>query len=78
MSPEFRSLLTKEWSERRSLFGLSLIVVAGFLGYCVAYEMEYRTRALISSYFSICSLLMLPSVVLLSMSTATREYTARR
>ncbi|MFO0818292.1 MAG: hypothetical protein U1A77_10150 [Pirellulales bacterium] len=77
MSPEFRSLLTKEWSERRSLFGWSLVVVAGFLGYCVAYEIEYRTRALISSYYSMCSLLMLPSVVLLSMSTANREYTRK-
>ena len=77
MSPEFRSLLMKEWSERRSLFRLGLVLVVAFLGYCVAYEFEYRTRALIASYYSTCLMTIPLGAVLLAMSTATGEYSRR-
>ncbi len=77
MSPEFRSLLLKEWAERRSLFRLGLVLVAVLLGYCVAYELEYRTRALIASYYSTCLMMSPLAAVLLAMSTATGEYSRR-
>ena len=77
MSPEFRSLLKKEWAERRSLFLWGLVVVAYGLGYCVAYEFEYRTRALIAAYYSTCLMMSPLAAVLLAMSTATGEYSKR-
>ena len=77
MSPEFRSLLIKEWAERRSLFRLALVYVVVFLGYCVAYEFEYRTRALVASVYSASLMFSSLAAVLLAMSTATGEYTRR-
>ena len=77
MSPEFRSLLRKEWAERRSMFRLGLVLVVAFVGYCVAYEFEYRTRALIASYYSTCLMVISLGAILLAMSTATGEYSQR-
>ncbi|MEK6258771.1 MAG: hypothetical protein AABP62_09125 [Planctomycetota bacterium] len=77
MSPEFRSLLMKEWAERRSLFRLALVYVVVFLGYCVAYEFEYRTRALVASFYATSLTFSCLAAVLLAMSTATGEYSRR-
>lgn len=77
MSPEFRSLLMKEWAERRSLFRFALLYVVVFLGYCVAYEFEYRTRALVASFYSTSLTFSCLAAVLLAMSTATGEYSQR-
>lgn len=77
MSPEFRSLLRKEWAERRSLLRLALVYVVVFLGYCVAYEFEYRTRALVASVYSTSLMFSSLAAVLLAMSTATGEYSRR-
>ena len=77
MSPEFRSLLMKEWAERRSLFRMGLVLAVVFLGYCIAYEIEYRTRSLIASVYQTSVMFSSMAAVLLAMSTATGEYTRR-
>ena len=77
MSPEFRSLLMKEWAERRSLFRMGLVLALVFLGYCIAYEIEYRTRSLIASVYQTSVMFSSMAAVLLAMSTATGEYTRR-
>ncbi|MBS0205749.1 MAG: hypothetical protein JSS49_22840 [Planctomycetes bacterium] len=77
MSPQFRSLLLKEWYERRHMFQFALVFTLGVLGYCVAYQIEYRTRTLIASYYSTCLSLSCLGAVLLAMSTATGEYSQR-
>lgn len=77
MSLQFRSLLMKEWAERLSVFRIAIVFLLGILGYCVAYEIEYRTRTLIASYYSTCVTLVCLGPVLLAMSTATGEYTRK-
>ena len=77
MSLQFRSLLMKEWAERQSIFRIALVFTLGILAYCVAYEVEYRTRTLIASYYSTCVGLVCLGPVLLAMSTATGEYTRK-
>lgn len=73
MSPEFRSLLAKEWMERRRLFlfGVGCLVV--YLGYCLAYELEHRTQAFVASFSSTCQGFGWLAAVLLAMTTATGE-----
>ena len=73
MSPELRSLFAKEWSERRSLLKVALSLMLVTVGYCLAYEIEYRTRALIASFYSCCATLSYLGAVLLAMSTAAGE-----
>lgn len=75
MSAEFRSLLTKEWSERRSFVQLATLLYLLLLGYCVAYEFEYRTRALVASCYGTSLVCGYIGAVLLAMSTTTGEYT---
>ena len=77
MSPEFSSLLMKEWAERRSLFRFAIVYVVVFLGYGIAYEFEYRTRTLVASFFQTSVTFGSLAAVLLAMSTATGEYTRR-
>ncbi len=77
MSPEFRSLLMKEWAERRSLFRFAIVYIVVFLGYGIAYEFEYRTRTLVASFFQTSVMFGSLAAVLLAMSTATGEYTRR-
>ena len=74
MSPQFRCLLSKEWTERRQslLWGIGIMVY--LLGYCVAYEFEYRTRAFVASYYSMCMLFGCFGSLLSSMFTAAGEY----
>lgn len=77
MSPAFRSLLLKEWSERRRFFWCALGLLLLNLGYCVAYELEYRTRAFVASYYISCLGFTLLGAILLAMSTANGEYSQR-
>lgn len=77
MSPAFRSLLWKEWSERRHLFWCGLGILLLFTGYCVAYEIEYRTRAFVAAFYSTCTTLGWMGAILLAMSTARGEYSQR-
>lgn len=77
MSHQFISLLTKEWSERRRWFWCSTGIMLYLVGYCVAYEIEYRTRAFIASFYSTCLMFNMIASILVSMSTATGEYTQR-
>jgi ABC-type transport system involved in multi-copper enzyme maturation permease subunit len=77
MSREFRSLLMKEWGERRSQFWIGIVYVVGLIGYCIAYEIEYRTRAVVASYYSSCLIFGQLAAILLAMSTATGEYSQR-
>lgn len=77
MSPAFRSLLIKEWSERRRLFLFGLGLMTLYWGLCIAYELEYRTRAFGASFSTTCTAFGGVAAVLLAMSTATGEYTQR-
>jgi ABC-type transport system involved in multi-copper enzyme maturation permease subunit len=77
MSPAFRSLLIKEWSERRRFFWCALGLLFLNLGYCIAYEVEYRTRAFVASYFGACLGFLWLGAILLAMSTANGEYSQR-
>jgi ABC-type transport system involved in multi-copper enzyme maturation permease subunit len=69
--------LTNEWSERRRLLVLGLCWMVYNFGYCLSYEFEYRTRALVASYYSGCMFYVWVASLLLSMSTATGEYSQR-
>ncbi|HEY4259073.1 MAG TPA: hypothetical protein VGM98_02885 [Schlesneria sp.] len=77
MSPAFRSLLMKEWSERRQFFWCVLGLLFLNLGYCIAYEVEYRTRAFVASYFASCLGFISLGAILLAMSTANGESSQR-
>ena len=77
LSPGLRSLFAKEWTERRSTLNWGLIFVILYVGYCVAYEIEYQTRAPIAAYYSGCSTALCLIAVLIAMPTAAGEYTRR-
>lgn len=77
MSPEFRSLLSKEWSERRRMFQLGSTMFLVFLGYSIAYELEYKTRALGAAFYSTALIFGCISAILLAMSTVSGEYSQR-
>jgi len=77
MTPEFRSLIWKEWTERRRLLVLGLILMLIYAGFCLAYETEYRTRAMIASYFTGSMLFGWLGAILLAMSTAQGEIRQR-
>ncbi len=77
MSPEFRSLLSKEWSERRRMFQQGTTMFLVFLGYSIAYELEYKTRALVASFHSTALIFGCISAILLAMSTVSGEYSQR-
>lgn len=77
MSPEFRSLLSKEWSERRRMFQLGSTMFLVFLGYSIAYELEYKTRALVAAFHSTALIFGCISAILLAMSTVSGEYSQR-
>ena len=77
LSPGLRSLFAKEWAERRSTLTWGLIFVVLYVGYCVAYEIEYQTRAPIAAYYSGCSTALCLIAVLIAMPTAAGEYTRR-
>lgn len=76
-SRDFLSVLNKEWTERRSTFRLGIVFVTGFLGYCIAYETEYRTRTFIAGYYHTCLIFGQFGAVLLAMTVATGEYSKR-
>ena len=77
MSREFYGLLKKEWAERRSMFWLGMLFMVGVLGYCIAYETEYQTRAFIAGFYHTCTTYGQLAAVLMAMTTATGEYTQR-
>ena len=77
MSPEFRSLLSKEWSERRRMFQLGTTMFLVFLGYSIAYQLEYQTRALVAAFHSTALIFGCISAILLAMSTVSGEYSQR-
>lgn len=77
MSPAFRSLLSKEWSERRRLLSWGTVLFLIYLGYCVAYELEFQNRVLASSYYTTCLMFSWMGAILLAMTTVTGEYTQR-
>lgn len=77
MSPEFRSLLSKEWSERRRMFQLGTTMFLIFLGYNIAYQLEYQTRALVAAFHSTALIFGCISAILLAMSTVSGEYSQR-
>ena len=77
MSRQFRSLLQKEWAERRSTVWYGTILLLAFLGYCLAYETEYRTRAFVASSYHVMHLFGLLGSIFLSMRTVHGEYSER-
>ena len=77
LSPGLRSLFAKEWTERRSTLNWGLIFVILYVGYCVAYEIEYQNRDPIAAFYSGCSTALCLIAVLLAMPTAAGEYTRR-
>lgn len=77
MTRQLRSLMAKEWAERRSTLVWGLVFAMLYLGYCVAYEIEYRPRAIVSGYYATCAGLGCLAAVLLAMPTTAGEYTRR-
>ena len=77
MSPAIRSLFRKEWSERHRIFLLGMMILLVFLGYNIAYELEYQTRALVAAFYTTAFTLGGVSAVLLAMSTVSGEFSQR-
>jgi ABC-type transport system involved in multi-copper enzyme maturation permease subunit len=77
MSAQWKCLLTKEWSQRRRWFWYCTFIMLYLLGYCVAYEFEYRTRAFIAAFYSSCLVFSMVGSILISMGTVTGEYSER-
>lgn len=77
MSSQFISLLTKEWMERRRWFWCATGILLYLLGYGIAYEFEYRTRAFIASFYSTSLMFIMFGSILISMTIATGEYSQK-
>lgn len=77
MSREFRSLLQKEWAERRATIWYATICLLVCLGYGIAYEIEFRTRTFIASTYHVMHLFALVGSIFLSIGTVRGEYTQR-
>ena len=56
MSPTLRSLVWKEWRERRLLFGLAAAWVLCVAAYAIVYELARGYRAPVASFYSGCLL----------------------
>lgn len=75
MSAAFRTLLWKDWNERRSLLAIGSGLLLLFLGHGIAYEVEYRSRTIVASYFNLCQMFGWLGAILLAMSTSNGERT---
>ncbi len=77
MLPETRSLINKEWRERR----LPIIICSGWIFCCllyvVAYEWSHRFRAPVASFTSAIRFYTLIASIFLAMKTALSEQTQK-
>ena len=75
LHPETRSLLAKEWRERRTAFFVCTGWMLCCAVYAATYETAYRVRAPIATYFGSSHLYLLFAAVFLAMQTAVGERT---
>ena len=75
MSPKHRNLVHKEWRDRRSSFILCCSWLVICAGYSVAYEVAYRSRTPVASFYGCCLTYSLFAAVVLASKTALSEKT---
>ena len=77
MSPEFRALLTKEWSARRAWLFWGTAISLAYAGYLIANDIEYRTRSIVGGYYGASVLFGVYGSIWAATTTAASEYTHR-
>jgi hypothetical protein len=75
LSLETRSVIWKEWRERRTALAVCTAWMVACALYAAMYEAAYRVRAPIATYYVSASLFMLFASVFLAMQTAVGERT---
>ncbi len=75
MNPEIRSLIQKEWRERRTPFAVCSGWMLACAFYVMAYELTYQVRGPVAGYYGSSLMYTMFAAVFLAMKTALGEQT---